>query len=182
MAGHLGLRQRLLLIAWLLPFIVFFKVAFWDPVPPLSPKAVKRIALKVYSNPQYYRELEKPADFGLEQLAAVVNYLLLATAAILAFLTKSLIDSQAEPSKSETSRAKFTRTELLLFLHAGIACFFSLFCGVCAYLTLPDISVVETFAVTGFLSRCVEFQIAGLLLAVLLLLVAFGGVVRNQLP
>jgi hypothetical protein len=184
MAGQFGRVQRWLLAAWGVPFLCFFVYVFIVPAPRLQEGAKPREALRVYSNTGYYRALDKPVDFGLEKLTSVVNYLLLASAAVLGFLTKALTEFRSELAKPEAvpEGVRPGRPQLLLYLHAGIACFFSLTWGVLAYLTLPDITAVETFAVTGFLSRCVTGQIAGLLFAALLVLVALGGVVRRLLP
>jgi hypothetical protein len=160
-----------------------FLYVFVLPEPKLKRTATQRDALRVYSNTNFFRKLDKPAEFGLEKLASIVNYLLLASAAILGFMTKSLMELRAERAKSEPSYGgQLRRFHYLLFLHAGVACFFSLAWGVLAYLSLPDIAVVEQLAITGVLSRCVQAQIAGLLLAVIFLLLALGGVVRDLLP
>jgi hypothetical protein len=184
MAGEFGRVQRWLLIAWGVPFLGFLLYVFVLPTPPLEECAKLRKELRVYSNTGFYRTLDKPVDFGLEKLTSVVNYLLLASTAVLGFLTKALTEFRAEQAKPEgvPESMRPGRPQLLLYLHAGIACFFSLTWGVLAYLTLPNITVVETFAITGFLSRCVIGQIVGLLFAVLLVLVALGGVVRRLLP
>jgi hypothetical protein len=154
MAGQFGRCQRWLLAAWVVPFIGFFVFAFIVPERKLEAQAKERKELRVYSNPEYYRKLEKPAEFGLEKLASVVNYLLLATAAILGFMTKALMDFRSERAKGDARpTGQLRRVHYLLFLHAAIACLFSLSWGVLAYLTLPDISVLERFPVTGVLSR-----------------------------
>jgi hypothetical protein len=184
MAGQFGRVERWLLAAWGVPFLGFFVFVFIVPTPRLKDGAKPRDELRVYSNTGYYRTLAKPVDFGLEKLTSVVNYLLLVSAAVLGFLTKALTEFRAERIKPEPipDAVRPGRLQLLLYLHAGIACFFSLTWGVLAYLTLPDLTVVETFAITGFMSRCVIGQIAGLLFAALLVLVALGGVVRRLLP
>ena len=82
MARQFGRRQRWLLAAWVAPFLGFFVFVFIVPEPRLEPEAKQRKEVRVYSNPKYYRQLEKPAEFGLEKLASAVNYLLLATAGL----------------------------------------------------------------------------------------------------
>jgi hypothetical protein len=209
MPGRLSRKEGWLLAAWAVPFLGFVVVLCYLG-PQLKDDAKPRENLKVYSNTKYYRELDrsKAAEFGLEKIFSLVNYLLLATAAVLAFLTKSLMEFRAERVKASTAAPVVSpprgqlllflhtgvvalapyhssgppRGQLLLFLHAGIACFFSLTCGMLAFLTMPDVAVRATFAVTGQLSWCVVCQIGGLLFSALLLLVALGGMVRGLLP
>jgi hypothetical protein len=184
MTGAFGRMQRWLLAAWVVPFLAFVVLVFIVPEPKLEPGATKRTELRVYSKTTFYRELEKPAEFGLEKLASVVNYLLLASAGVLAFMIKGLTEFRAARVQGDAIPAvgRPRRGQLLLFLHAGIACFFSLTCGVTAYLSLVDIGVVQTFALTGHLSECVVGQIIGLLFAILLLLVAMANEIRTLLP
>ena len=184
MTGEFGRMQRWLLAAWAIPFLGLFVFVFIVPERKLEPNAILRRELRVFSNTKFYRKLEKPAEFGLEKLASVVNYLLLASAGVLAFMTKSFAEIRAARLQSTTvpSFGQAGRGQLLLFLHAGIACFFSLTSGVTAYLSMVDIAVVPTFALTGHLSECILGQISGLLFGVLLLLVAIGDQIRRLLP
>lgn len=183
MSGRFGALQRWLLIAWLIPFVGYPLGCVVPARVKLSSSAQKREPLKVYSNQDYFRYLEKAPEFGLEKVSAAINYLLLVTGGVLAFIIKTLMEYRSNRAKAGAAKSgRLRRAQLLLFLHAGVSCFFSLTFGVAAYLSLPDIAFVESYDVTGELGRFVLAQIFGLLFAVLLLLVALGWMIRDLLP
>jgi hypothetical protein len=178
MAGEFGRPQTILFALWVLVFVGIPVIVFQIPEAQLSDVATARGELRVYSNSEVYRELKDSATFGLQQLASVVNYLLLAAAGLLAFSSKTLTDLRSE----EKVHVPPTRRQLLLLLHSGIACFFSLWMGGLGYLSLPDIAVTRELNVSGHLSRLVIGQIAGLLFGAALLLLAFAVTVKELLP
>jgi hypothetical protein len=124
--GRYSSGEICVLLLWVIPLLLMIYLAFIRPEPKLSGTATERTALRVYSNTNYFRLLANPAEFGLEKLADVVNYLLLLAAAVLAFTTKSVQDHRIAVAKGEmkTNGLVPTRFEFLLYLHVGISCFF----------------------------------------------------------
>jgi hypothetical protein len=197
MPGTFSTGQKILLGAWGVAFVLLFTLlGCTDGHPPRTFDQTKQLKdLKLYARPDgtYAEEpRQKAIDFSLDRIAAVVNYLLLAAAGVLAFAVKTVVELRAERVKNSTEAkdgaAKSPpilpprRAQLLLFLHAGFACFFSLVCGVLAYMYLGELATSESFNLGGHLSVCMAFQALALLGALLLLLTALFGFVRDLLP
>ena len=175
--------QKFWLFFWVVPSLVFIILAQLSHVSLLG-AATPLPALQVYSNAENYRVFEKATEFSLEKIYSVVNYMLLAAAGVLVFVSKTLIELRTERARldSKSHALRPTAIQLTLTLHVAIACVFSIVWGVIACLSLPDIAFVASFDVSGSLGTYVVGQAAGLVAAAVLLLVALGGVVRDLLP
>jgi hypothetical protein len=194
----MGKLHWILVGVWLIVFISFWALLFGLSKKPLDKSAKKLDPLRVYSEPDSYAEVDrqKAAEFSLEKVASVVNYLLLATAAVLGFTAKAIMDLGSELAKSAATGGAgqvppprpppaipLRRGRLLLsLLHAGIVCFLSLMCGLAAYLYLPSVGTYEAFSIGNELRTCVLSQIVLLFVALLFLLIALWAMVRDLLP
>jgi hypothetical protein len=182
--------QITLFVGWILALAVFILALALFPTPKPDTDAnltrEKRGPLKVFTGKGiYYSELsrEKAVEFGLEKLYSVVNYFLLATAALLAFIVKSVMDIWTNLVKNPTANGGAAQpgisAQLLLFLHSGIASVLALCCGAMAYLYLPGISNAKEFCLTAEISICLLAQMFMLLFSIVLLTVALANVVRD---
>ena len=190
--SELGVVQWFCLTLWFVVLVAFVVLLSREGiVGSLSKDALPLGELKVYCNSGWYATWtrEKAVEFSIEKLANVVNYLLLATAAVLAFAVKAIMEERsqvlkraaASASGAGTSMKPMGRLELLLFLHGGIGCFMSLICGIAAYLYLPSLATDATFSIYNELQICVASQITLLLVALSLVLIGLGRIVRDML-
>jgi hypothetical protein len=193
MLAKMGILQGILLLGWMIVGISFVVLLGKTSKKPLDDSANKLDPLKVYgSERDSYAEVnrEKATEFSLEKVASVVNYLLLAAAAVLSFTVKSIVDLRSELAKSAATggvapappAARPSRTQLLCLLHGGIGCFLSLVCGVAAYLFLPSVGTYKDFSIYNEVQICVLFQIVLLIAALGCLLIALVCVVLDLLP
>ena len=107
MPGRFGLTQNLLLALWFLVFVAFFAILVGYEPEPLDSGAKSWDSVKVYGGTKHFLKLDasKAAEFGMEKCASLINYLLLATSAILAFIVKSVMDLRSESAKTSDSSA-----------------------------------------------------------------------------
>jgi hypothetical protein len=174
---------------WLLGFVGFVVVLAIYPKKSLDDSPSKLGPLAVYQKSGSYAEVDrqKAVEFSLDKVASVVNYLLLAAAGVLAFSVKFVTDQRAELAKAAAAQsagaaARPSRVQLMLFLHGGIACFFSLVCGVAAYLYLPGVATAESFSIYNEVGICVMFQLLSLLGSLFLLLLGLADVLCDLMP
>jgi hypothetical protein len=189
--GKLGWLQGCFLGIWAILPILFIVWLAATHKSPLDSNAKKLGPLKIYIRATEYAEVDRAeaVKFSLDKEVTVVNYLLLVTAAVLAFVVKSILDIRTELSKTVSATTSTPllslipkRWQLLLFMHGGIACFISIFCGVAAYLYFPAIATYESFSVGNEIGICMKMQLLFLLIGILLLIGALIGFIRNLLP
>src|SRR6266550_7202447 len=114
-------------LIWLGVFVLFVLFLLYD-VSRKETESALTAPIKIYSadKDRYATwEREKAVDFGIEQSAAAIKFLFVAAAALLGYLSKTLI----EPLISKDRDIDIPRTAIILFRHSAIGCCFSLFYG-----------------------------------------------------
>lgn len=157
---------------WILFFIAFILTVVLSPAKhPRKPDETKADDLRVYNfNRTNYASWDRKeaVKFGFEQLASSINYLFVAAAAIIAFISKMVI----EPIVGEKPRTPLPRDVLMLLRHCALGCVFSIFYGFFGYLYLNKLPDTADFSIYEEIGLAQLFQLASFFVAVMLLLFA----------
>lgn len=159
-------------ITWVVVFIAFIIVVVASPgTPPAKPNETEVKDIKIYNQDRTRYatwERKEAIRFGFEQLASSINYLFVAAAAIIAFISKIVI----EPIVGHKPAGPLSRDVLLLLRHAAFGSVLSLFYGFFGYLYFNKLPDTLDFSIYQEIGLAQLFQLFSFFSAVLLLLLA----------
>jgi hypothetical protein len=134
--------------------------------------------IKIYSaDRRTYVEWEraKAIEFGMDQSATIIKFLFVAAAALLGYLSKTLLD----PLLAKESNVQIPPVAFALLRHSAIGCCFSLlygFMGFTFFMYVPVVPDFSPFAEVGIAGNCQQLS---LLAAACLMLTAIGYMWRH---
>ncbi|HKQ51760.1 MAG TPA: hypothetical protein VJT74_05280 [Pyrinomonadaceae bacterium] len=168
-------------LIWILVFAFFLSTVVFSSVDhTLRADEKKAEKLRVY-NFQRDRYAEWDRDeaihFGFEQLASSINYLFVAAAAIIGFISKIII----EPLVSEKGRSQLPPFAMALLRHTAWGCFLSIFYGFFAYLYFNRIPDSTDFSIYEEISRTQLCQLVSFIVAAFLLLLAVSRLATDRI-
>jgi large-conductance mechanosensitive channel len=165
-------------LSWVFIFVLF--VALLSVHGMNESSALRPLEkLRIYSGSKDRVALwdrDKAVEFGLTQVATLINYLFVAAAAILGLVSKILID----PLTSSHKKGKpIQPTAAALLKHTAIGCFFSMLYGFTGATYLAQIPDSEKFSVYEEVGGAAACQEISFLLAALLLIFVASNMIRR---
>jgi hypothetical protein len=123
--------------------------------------------VKIYSPSNYVNwDRQKAIEFGMDQTATIIKFLFVASAALLGYLSKTLL----EPLLAKDGSINIPPAAMVLLRHSAIGCCFSIFYGFVGFtffMYLPIVDDFSPFAELGVASNCQ--QLSFLISAILML-------------
>jgi hypothetical protein len=168
-------------IIWVIVFAYFvFAVVFSSIDRKQKPEEEKLGDIKVYNlQRERYADWDRgeAVQFGFEQLASSINYLFIAAAAIIGFISKIII----EPLVEAKGRVPLPPFALVLLRHTAWESFLSIFYGFFGYLYFNKLPDSKDFSIYEEIGQAQLCQLVSFLIAVFFLLLAVSLIVRNRI-
>lgn len=166
-------------IFWILVFALFV-ILLCRPETSESSGITTLSELKIYSGGSKERvalwDRGKAVEFGFSQVATLINYLFVAAAATLGFVSKVLIDPVVKPEKHKLI---LPPTSTLL-RHTAIGCLFSMFYGFMGATYIAQIPDSVSFSIYEEVGAGAACQQISFLFAAVLMVVAIAYMLKNQ--
>lgn len=120
---------------------------------------------------------EEAIKFSLDKIVSSINYLFVASAAVLGFIIKILIDPLLDLTKTAS---KLSETVKTLLRHIAFGCILSIICGFFALAYFNDMAYSRTFSIYQELSFAALGQIAAFSISGILLVVAASAIIKSR--